>query len=182
MTFTENDKLKAFTIVQVFETSRPFGDYAAIAVLNDGAGVSYGISQFTHRSGSLAAVIREYLKNGGQTGKEVFAGVLPLLAKKSVEAINQLASDIRFKTALRSAAVTREMKAAQQKVAFDRYMRPALTICERFGFVLPLSLAVVYDSVTHGSWEWISARVDTRNPRRLANAAADTRLEQIWIT
>ena len=38
MTFTENDKLKAMAIVNIFETSRPFGDYAACAVLDDGAG------------------------------------------------------------------------------------------------------------------------------------------------
>ncbi len=44
MTFTEIDKLKAVAIVNIFETSRPFGDYAAYAVLNDGAGVSYGIN------------------------------------------------------------------------------------------------------------------------------------------
>ena len=60
MTFIPTDKAKAFAIVKTFETSDPAGDYAACVVLNDGAGVSYGISQFTHRSGSLYAVAERY--------------------------------------------------------------------------------------------------------------------------
>ena len=159
MTFTENDKLKALAIVHVFETSRAFGDYAACVVLNDGAGVSYGINQFTHRSGSLGAVVEKYLGAGGQIGRDIFISALPILRKNSVPAINRLAADAQFKRALRLAAVTREMKHSQESVAFARYLRPALQICESRGFVLPLSLAVVYDSVTHGSWERIAGRV-----------------------
>ena len=67
-----NDKTKALAIVSIFETSKPFGEYDACVVLNDGAGVSYGINQFTHRSGSLSMVIRRYLANGGQLGREIF--------------------------------------------------------------------------------------------------------------
>lgn len=179
MAFTENDKLKALAIVHVFETSRPFGDYSACVVLNDGAGVSYGINQFTHRSGSLAAVVREYLANGGQLGREIFTSALPLLSKKTNAAIEQLASNELFKRTLRTAAITSEMKAAQRVVAYERYLRPAIEICERMRFVKPLSLAVVYDSVTHGSWELISARVNstvrTTKPDPLA-------FEKSWIT
>jgi hypothetical protein len=51
--FSERDKLIALAIVHIFETGKAFGDYTAVAVLNDGAGISYGINQFTHRSGSL---------------------------------------------------------------------------------------------------------------------------------
>lgn len=179
MTFTETDKLKALAIVHVFETSKPFGDYAACVVLNDGAGVSYGINQFTHRSGSLAAIIREYLASGGQLGREILTAALPLLAKKTPTAIKRLAADHLFKRTLKTAAITREMKAAQRLVAYERYLRPAIEICERMRFVTPLALAVVYDSVTHGSWELISARVGgtvrTVKPNPLA-------FEKSWIT
>ena len=172
MTYTEKDKLKALAIVHVFETSRPFGDYAACVVLNDGAGVSYGINQFTHRSGSLLAVVEKYLGDGGQIGRDLLVSSLPILRRSSVAAITRLAADAQFKKALRSAAVTREMKRAQEAVAFEKYLRPALQICERRGFQLPLSLAVVYDSVTHGSWELIAGRV----------AGMSTRSEKVWIT
>lgn len=166
MTFTENDKLKALGIVNIFETSHPFGDFAACVVLNDGAGVSYGISQFTHRSGSLASVVETYLDNGGQIGKEILAGALPTLKRRSAAAINKLSRDARFQAALRAAAGTREMKAAQQEEAFEKYLRPALQICEAKNFVLPLSLAVVYDSINHGSWERIAAKVADADEKR----------------
>ena len=167
MTFTNDDKLKALAIVNIFETSRPFGDYGAVAVLNDGAGVSFGINQFTHRSGSLQAVVETYLNNGGMIGREALSANIPILRLRIASAINKLAADERFKNALRAAAVTDEMKSAQQQIAFAKYLRPALTICEAKGFVLPMSLAVVYDSVTHGSWERIAERVGGAASRKL---------------
>lgn len=181
MTFNEKDKLKALAIVHVFETSKPFGDYAACVVLNDGAGVSYGINQFTHRSGSLAAVVREYLRSGGQVGREILTAALPVLAKKSVAAIEKLAANATFKRALKAAAATSEMRSAEQKVCFEKYLSPAIQICARMGFVQPLSLAVVYDSVTHGSWEWISARV-TGTVRTTTRRTDELAFEKSWIT
>ena len=179
MRFTENDKMKALAIVHVFETSKPFGDYAACVVLNDGAGVSYGINQFTHRSGSLAAVVREYLANGGQLGREILTAALPILARKTPAAIERLASDALFKRTLKTAAITREMKEAQRTIACERYLYPAIEICVRMRFVTPLSLAVIYDSVTHGSFELIAARV-TGVVR--TTVLGDLAFEKAWIT
>lgn len=180
MTFTENDKLKALAIVSIFETSRAFGDYGACVVLDDGAGVSYGISQFTHRSGSLAAVVDAYLNGGGQVGSEILAAALPALMRTSAAAIDALASDERFKKTLRAAAVTREMKDAQRHVAFERYLRPALQICEAKRFVLPLSLAVVYDSVTQGSWNKISRNAG-KLPAFELRAGGQRSDEMTWV-
>ena len=181
MTFTEKDKMKALAIVHVFETSKPFGDYSACVVLNDGAGVSYGINQFTHRSGSLAAVIREYLASGGQIGREKLTASLPLLGRKTTSAIERVAADEIFKKTLRLAAFTREMKAAQHHVAAERYLRPAIDICTRLGFVTPLSLAVVYDSVTHGSFELISSRIHG-TVRTVVSRTDELAFEKAWIT
>lgn len=180
MSFTETDKLKALGIVHVFETSKPFGDYAACVVLNDGAGISYGINQFTHRSGSLAAVVRKYLATGSEVGREKLTAGLPLLASKTKSAVESLAADEVFKRALKAASTTGEMKAAQRHVAAERYLSPAIEICKRMSFVTPLSLAVVYDSVTHGSWEWISARVSS--VLRTKASEDDLAFEKNWIT
>lgn len=180
MTFSNEDKFKALAIVNVFETSRPFGDYAACVVLNDGAGVSYGINQFTHRSGSLAAVVRKYLAAGGQVERENLTASLPTLNKTSKAAIAKLASDATFKAALRAAAITNEMRDAQNATAFDLYLRPALDICEKRGFTLPLSLAVVYDSVTHGSWNRIAAKVARKEEK--AWVTDYVRARHAWLT
>ena len=169
--FTREDKLTATAIVRVFETGKPLGDYAAVAVLDDGAGISYGISQFTHRSGSLADVVEQYLANRGVVGRMVLEDRLPEMKDASRNSIRELSKDARLKAALKAAAATREMRTAQEDIALSRYLKPALSECERLGFTLPLSLAVVYDSITHGSWSKIRdmVRISPTN-------------EKAWIT
>lgn len=165
--FTTEDKLTAASIVRIFETGKPLGDYAAVAVLDDGAGISYGISQFTHRSGSLADVVEKYFANRGIVGRMVLTDRLPMIKDSSKSSVAQLSIDTQLKAALKAAAATTEMRSAQQEVATERYMRPALSECERLGFTLPLSLAVVYDSIMHGSWSKIRdmIRVTPKNEK-----------------
>src|SRR4051812_23095515 len=115
MAFTETDKLKAMAIVNIFETGKAFGSYSALAVLDDGAGISYGINQFTHKSGSLAAVIDRYLKLGGKTERSTIEARAALLRKKTKVAIESLANDEIFQNALRSAAHSDEMHEAQNQ-------------------------------------------------------------------
>lgn len=171
MTYTENDKLKALAIAHVFETSRPFGDYAACVVLDDGAGISYGINQFTQRSGSLAVVVEKYLKAKGVVGVAVMLENLSLLRRKSTAAIAKLSANATLKKALQAAAVTSEMKRAQEETAFELYLKPALDLCEKYGFTEPLSLAVIYDSIVHGSFFRVARGVDV-GPKN----------EREWIT
>lgn len=178
MTFTETNRKTAAKIARVFETSRADGDYSALAVLDDKAGISYGINQFTHRSGSLAVVVERYLANGGRLGADVLREHLPKLKDLSGVAIYRASTNAKLKQALKAAAETTEMKTAQESVAYDLYMKPAIAICSRYGFVEPLSLAVVYDSVVHGSFfriarsvavgyanerEWVTAYVRRRD-------------------
>jgi chitosanase len=189
-TFTESDKQKAMAIVRIFETGKPLGDYAAVAVLNDGAGVSFGTSQFTHRSGALRGVIDEYLRLGGIVGRRVLIEKYRLLHTISPEAIDRLSTDTAFKNALRAAAVTREMRAAQNKIAVEKYLQPAVEACEGSGFILPLSLAVIYDSMTHGSYERIRDRVRVSKSEGFSRSTDGTGLvpgvtltfEKAWIT
>lgn len=177
MTFTDFDKLRAISIVNIFETGRPFGEYAALAVLNDGAGISYGISQFTHRSGSLLAVVLRYLLMGGAVGRIVLENSLAILRTASPSAIDSASKDARLKSALRAAAATPEMRDAQHHVAYARYMLPAIRACNGSGFTLPLSLAVVYDSINHGSWETVRDMV--RLPEPVVRTVG---FEKAWIT
>ncbi len=177
MAFSDFDKLRAIAIVNIFETSRPFGEYSALAVLNDGAGISYGISQFTHRSGALLAVVLRYLLMGGTTERAVIEECLGLLRSASVSAINAASRNARLKNALRAAAATPEMREAQHHVAYERFMIPAIKACEGSQFTQPLSLAVIYDSINHGSWELIRDRV--RLPEPVVRSIG---YEKAWIT
>lgn len=175
--FDERAIKTAAAIVRIFETGSPVGNYSEVAVLNDGAGISYGVSQFTHRSGSLEAVIDRYLANGGVVGLRVFAERLPLIASRSNAAIRLLAADRIFRRALSAAGITAEMRSAQDAIAFERYMVPAINACVGSGFALPLSLAVIYDAMTHGSYNKIRDRVNVA-----ASAVSGLDLEKRWIT
>jgi|GEM_PF-6280929 len=153
MSFSEKAKLTALAIVHIFETSKPMGNYAAVAVLNDGAGVSYGISQFTHKSGSLEAVVYRFQDICRRAGtQQLLVGYERRLRDRSALSIHELAGDARFKNGLKAAAERSEMQQAQREIAFEQYLKPAIDACTGSGFVLPMSLAVVYDSMNHGSW------------------------------
>lgn len=175
--FTDFDKLTAISIVNIFETGRPFGSHSALTVLNDGAGISYGISQFTHRSGSLLNVVLRYLLMGGRVERAVLEKSLAQLRSASRSAIETASKDAALKNALRAAAATPEMREAQHHVAYARYMLPAIRACEGSRFTLPLSLAVIYDSINHGSWELIRDMV--RLPEPVQRTVG---FEKAWIT
>lgn len=179
--FTTEDKLTAASIVRIFETGKPLGDYAAVAVLDDGAGISYGISQFTHRSGSLADVVERYIAERGSVGRMILEDRLPKMKDTSRIAVRDLSTDEQLKSALRAAAATREMRYAQEHVATTRYMKPALDECQRLGFTQPLSLAVVYDSITHGSWSKIRDMVGVSPTQEKVWITDYVRLRDMWL-
>lgn len=178
MSFSKRAELVALAIIHIFETSKPFGKFDAYVVLPDGAGVSYGVSQFTHRAGSLFAVVQSYLRRGGSVGASYFKQILPVLKQTGPGAVSQLSKDKQFKHFLELAAETDEMHAAQVEVASERYLQPAIDACEGSRFTTPMALAVIYDSKNQGSFEKIRDRV------RIAKGAykSDLEFEKAWIT
>lgn len=178
MAFNETDKKKAAAIVRIFETGRAAGNYSAVAVLDDGAGISYGIAQFTHRSGSLSQVVEDYLATGSPVGRAILAAQLPLLKKRTAAAVRQASANLQLRKALKTAAITAEMRRVQDAAAESLYLRPAAETAERMGFAEPLSLAVLYDSMTHGSWERIRDQV----PFTVTPKGVDLTREHLWIT
>ncbi len=175
--FSEKDIKTAAAIVRIFETGSSAGRYSALAVLNDGAGISYGVSQFTHRSGSLQKVAEQYLANGGTVAANVLRKYLPTLRLRTASAIRSLAANAEFRNALVRAGATEEMRLAQEYVAYEMYMLPTMRACAGSGFTLPLSLAVIYDSLTHGSYAMIRDRV-----RIGRGESSEEHFEKAWIT
>ena len=57
MPITVEDARRIKSIVSVFETGKAEGDPAAVVVLPDGAGISYGLHQATDRAGSLDEIV-----------------------------------------------------------------------------------------------------------------------------
>lgn len=177
MGFSERDKLVALAIVHIFETGKPFGDYSAVAVLNDGAGISYGVNQFTHRSGSLYRVLERFVSLGGRLTPTVTAVVKNF---KSGSLIGTVAANATVKSDLRRLGSDPLMQRAQQEIAFEMYLKPAIEACEGSDFTLPLSLAVIYDSINHGSYERIRDRVIVERPGN--GSMKEEEFEKEWIS
>lgn len=154
--FNKTDKRKALAILRLFETGRAKARYDALAVLDDGAGISYGIFQFTHRSGALASVVKRYLAAGGEIGRETLESRMQILGRTSARSIERLSQDTEFRRALIAAAATSEMREAQRAVAERRYVARAVSACRINDLELPLSLAAVLDGIVHGSFDRIA--------------------------
>ena len=129
-------------IVNIFETSKFAGDYAALVVMHDGPGgstqITYGRSQLTESGGGLRRLLLAY------QGK--YAAQLMILANK----FDDLTDNEEFKNLLVLAARDDEaMRKAQDAVFDENYWHPALRFCEHEGLTLPLSQLLVYDSYIH---------------------------------
>ena len=149
---TAEQKASAKSIVSVFETGTATGNYSAVAILSDGAGISYGAHQATDGSDSLDAILLRYLDTGGQRAAEVRA-ILPIVqADKSTAYLSTASAPPEVRAAvatLRSLGTDPVMQAAQEHVFEVSYWQPAERQCAEMGLVLPLSYAIVYDTCIH---------------------------------
>lgn len=139
-------KAQIQAIVSVFETGTPAGDPRAVALLDDGAGVSYGIHQATAHSRSLWAVLDRYAVLGGAYAADLEA-VRPVLAASPHANPRRPGEDlVRAMAVLDRAGTDPLMRRAQEEVFDELYWVPALEQCAELELVLPLSAAVVYDT------------------------------------
>lgn len=179
MSFSERTKNIALAIVKIFETGKPLGNYSAVAVLDDGAGISYGTSQFTHKSGSLELVLRRYKVLKGFL-PDVLETAWPLIDTPTTRNIATLSKDSEVKAVLKALGSDPLMQQAQREIAWEKYLKPAIDACEGSDFTLPLSLAVIYDSMNHGSYAKIRDQVRVKP---LSNGSMKPEeYEQEWIT
>ena len=139
VTLTNQQIHTAQAITNVFETGRPRGDYSRVAVLPDGAGISYGRSQATERSGTLERVLHRYVHLGGKNG-HLLAPWFGLLGAKE-----PLHDSEAFKALLVKLGNDPVMRVAQDEVFTDGYWNPAQEQGIRCGLEFPLSYAILYD-------------------------------------
>jgi chitosanase len=146
MKLTASQKRLIERVVNVFETGSVNGNYAAIAIFNDGPGdikqITYGRSQTTEY-GNLAELVQKYAGSGGIYSRKL---------KPYIEKIGKssLTDNEEFKDLLKKAGTEDPlMKKVQDAFFEERYYKPAMKWATDNGFILPLSALVIYDSFIH---------------------------------
>lgn len=137
-------------IISVFETGSAEGNPGAVALLEDGAGISYGLHQATDRSGSLGLVLAEYeLLGGDLSALAPYRAQLDAHASAEVDPRRPPAWVRDCMRVLGEIGSDPVMRRAQEQV-FDRvYWTPAVEAWLAMGLRTPLALAVVYDTCIH---------------------------------
>ena len=143
---TVDNKQRILSVVNIFETGSPDGNYADISIFKDGKGgtrqITYGRSQTTEQ-GNLKQLIEAYIANKGMFSSDF----KPYVSKIGVE---PLVDDDDFIALLKRAAVDDETMKKTQDEFFDKvYYQPAFKFFTDNKFTLPLSMLVIYDSYIH---------------------------------
>ena len=171
MPLTDIQKRTAQAIVNLFETGKALGDYGQVTLLAGDTGqLTYGRSQTTLASGNLALLITSYCEATGAENAAALSPYLPALTAKD-PSLNQ---DMTFRGLLHTAGADPVMQSCQDAFFDQGYWDPAVTSAQSLGLDLGLSVAVVYDSKVHGSWNAIRDRTLATNP----NPSAD---QKTWI-
>lgn len=166
-------KRKIISIVNVFETGTPEGDYDAIAIFPDGKNgsrqITYGRSQTTEQ-GNLRNLLQRYIDLNGKFAKK-FAPFMPDVG------VRTLVNNKTFKDLLKqSGEEDPVMRQAQDETFEILYYQPAFHFFSAEKFKLPLSLLVIYDSYIHSGS--IPAFLRSRFPERTPLRGGD---EKAWI-
>lgn len=149
-------KKTAQSIVNIFETGKPLGNYGNVTVLTGDTGhLTYGRSQTTLASGNLALLLHAYCDATGLLSDSL-RQYLSAFDRRDIK----LDNNEKVKSLLREAGNDPVMRRIQDEF-FDRiYWEPALKSSEYISVIKPLSITVIYDSRIHGSYHAIR---DTTN-------------------
>ena len=154
---TPTQKKSAEAIVNIFETGSVLGDYGHVTLLPGDLGqLSFGRSQVTLTSGTLASLIQEYCALGNARFGPQLSPFLSRLAAASAS----LNTNRHFHNLLRASADDPVMRQIQDQFFDQHYWRSAANSARIMGITTPLGIAVVYDSRIHGSWSRMRRRTN----------------------
>lgn len=156
---TEIQKKAAQAIINIYETESVLGKYdAVVSVAGDPGGLTYGAKQTTINSGNLYLLIKAYVEAEGA----LFADELRPYLSRLRDRDQSLNRDTTLHQILRQASRDPIML-QEQDFFFDRvYWNPALNSASAINIQTALGIAVVFDSITHGSWGLMRDRTITR--------------------
>lgn len=160
----EKKKGKIQSILNVFETGSPSGNYGNVSIFADGPKgmrqITYGKSQTTEW-GNLKKLIEDYSNRDGKHS-DFFKPYVPKLGKIS------LVNDQKLISELKQAGNDPVMKEAQDRFFDEHYWKPAFDFFKENGFTTPLSMLVIYDSFIHsgGVLSFLRSRFPEKPPAK----------------
>jgi chitosanase len=156
---TEIQKKAAQAIINIFETGSVAGEYdSVVSVSGDPGGLTYGAKQTTINSGNLYLLIKAYVEAEGA----LFADELRPYLSRLRDIDQRLNRDNILHGILRQAGRDHVM-IQEQDAFFDRvYWNPAVNSAAAMNIQTALGVAVVFDSITHGSWGLMRDRTNNQ--------------------
>jgi chitosanase len=159
-------------IINCFENGKAESDYSSVYIYKDGPNqvrqitLGFGITQY----GNMRRLLEIYKNDGGKFSDKLSPYITKMGDSSTV-------NDKQFIADLQKA--TREdpiMKAAEDKVYEDVYLKGAIKFCEDNGFVTPMGLAVVLDGVVHSGkiLDSLRAKFNETTPRQGGD-------EKVWL-
>ncbi|MFB2920615.1 peptidoglycan-binding protein [Aerosakkonema funiforme] len=169
---TNLQKQTAQAIINIFETGKVQGDYSNVTfVPSDPGGLTYGRSQTTLMSGNLFKLIKAYCEaENAKFATEIRPYLSQLEAKD-----RSLNTNSNLRNLLQEAGQDSVMQHTQDIFFDEVYWNRSVQYANSMGIQSPLGVAVVYDSIIHGSWEAMRDRT-IKNVGTAANIG-----EQSWI-
>ena len=169
---TATQKKTAQAIVNIFETGSVLGDYGNVTLLPGDTGhLTFGRSQVTLGSGNLHDLLRQYCDNPGARFGAPLHQYLGRLQSRDFS----LDHDQYLHNLLQASADDVVMRETQDVFFDQRFWQSAERIAGQIGITTPLGVAVIYDSVVHGS----VVRMRDRTNEQAGTLAALG--EQRWI-
>jgi hypothetical protein len=161
-------------LINVFETGDTSPAYDHVNVIPaSAAGLTYGATQASRGSGDLASLLRAYVAADGATLAQPLQPFLAALERRDPA----LDTDQAFIGLLRRAGRDAAMQDLQDQIFSNRYLRPAVSAAQANGIRTPLGVAVVVDSVMHGSFK----RLRDQTAAKLGGTPASGVDERRWI-
>lgn len=164
---TQEIKNLSESIVNVFETGSKRGDYSNISIYHDGPNnviqLTYGRSQTTEY-GHLPELLNNYVRQYDPNNEPAYVSII---RHQSIYLGSPKAQPYdKLKAALKLAGNDPIMQTCQDNLFELRYWQPAYEWFESHGFLLPLSMAVIYDSFIHsgGILQFLRDRFEAMTP------------------
>jgi chitosanase len=149
----------AQTIVVVFETGDPRGDYGAVTVIPGDTGhLTYGRLQTTLGSGNLHALIQRYCTTPGAARGDELSAYLDRLKSRDLA----LDDDRTLHTLLEEAGEDPVMRDVQNRFFEGLYWTPSNKAASASGITSALGASVVFDGFIQGSWGAMRDRTTQR--------------------